>query len=280
MSGQDKIYEMINNKIIELLESGEVPWNKPWQGGEQKNFVSKKAYRGINPFLLASANYACPYWVSFKQAKKLGGMVRKGEKGLPVIFWKWLEITDKNTDEKKTIPFLRYYTVFNLEQTDGIDIPKPKVFDFNPIEQADKMLNGMPNRPPIEHKQARAFYRPSDDLINMPQKELFVNPEEYYSTLFHELVHSTGHKSRLGRHDNNLPAYFGSKDYSKEELVAEFGSAFLCGHCNIEKKTIDNSAAYISGWLKQLRNNKKWLVQSSAQAQKAADYIRGIKYDN
>jgi len=280
VSGQRKIYEMINNRIIGLLEKDEIPWKKPWISGDPVNFISGKPYRGINPFILISSGFSCPYWVSFKQAKGKGGRVKKGEKGFPVVFWKWIEVQDPESESgKKRVPFLKYYTVFNLEQTEGIDIPESQTRDFNPITKAEKVIHEMPNAPVIEHIEHRAYYRPSEDVVNMPKANLFQSDEEYYSTLFHELTHSTGHKSRLNRDEISNISLFGSHDYSKEELVAEMGSAFLCGHCGIEPAVIENQAAYIQNWLKKLQSNKKWLVYAAAKAQKAADFILGVEHE-
>ena len=215
VSEQRKIYEMINNRIITLLEKGEVPWRKPWVSGEPANFITKKPYRGINPFILISSGFSCPYWVSFKQAKEIGGRIKKGEKGFPVVFWKWIEVKDSDSDSgKKHVPFLRYYTVFNLEQTEGIEIPKPETREFHPITQAEKVIHEMPNAPMIEHNEPRAYYQPPEDRVNMPKSNLFQSNEEYYSTLFHELTHSTGHKSRLDRDEISKVNLFGSHDLS------------------------------------------------------------------
>jgi antirestriction protein ArdC len=278
-TGQDKIYEMITDKIIEQLEKGTVPWRMPWNGyvkGFPQNFTSKKDYRGINIFLLKLAMRSTPYWITYKQAKQLKGSVKKGEKGYPVIFWKFLETTDKETGEKKNVPLLRYYTVFNLDQCEGIALPEidqPETREFSPIERVEKIINDMPNKPTINHNEARAFYRPAADLVNMPKKELFISDAEYYSTLFHELAHSTGHLSRLNRESEAKNHMFGSADYSKEELIAEMGAAFLCAESSIENETIENSAAYIAGWLSKLKNDKKILIQAAGKAQKATDYI-------
>ena len=142
VSGQRKIYEMINDRIIGLLEKGEIPWRKPWVSGDPVNFITRKPYRGINPFILISSGFSCPYWVSFKQAKGKGGRIKKGKKGFPVVFWKWIEVQDSESETgKKRVPFLRYYTVFNLEQTEGIDIPEAQTRDFNPITKAEKVIH-------------------------------------------------------------------------------------------------------------------------------------------
>ncbi|MDA2927731.1 zincin-like metallopeptidase domain-containing protein [Acidobacteria bacterium AH-259-G07] len=272
----------MTDKILEKLEQGTVPWHQPWSTEMSKNLVTKREYRGINVFVLGSMGYANPYWLTFKQADLFGGHVTRGEKSTPVVFWKWMEKNtgDLNEDGEPRIkhyPVLRYYNVFNLEQCD--DIPAEKVpslkgkLDFHPIQRAEKVVQEMPGPPKIERKSRQAFYQPSTDTIQMPPTELFRSDEEYYSTLFHEMTHSTGHRSRLHRFDNEDLAPFGSTDYSREELIAEMGATFLCGHCKIVNRTIDNSAAYIQGWVKRLRNDKKLVVLAGAQAQKAADFI-------
>lgn len=274
---QTDIYERINKKIFHLLEKGEIPWHKPWMSGEPANFITKRPYRGINPFILVSSGYSCPYWVSFKQAKTKGGRIKKGEKGFPVVFWKWIEKYDQNDESvKRKVPLLRYYTIFNLEQTEGIEIPTLKQRNFRSISEAERIIHHMPRAPAIEHHEAKAYYLPSQDLVNMPNPNLFRSDEAYYSTLFHELTHCTGHASRLNRTELSKVNMFKSHDYSKEELVAEMGSAFLCGRCGISPKVIDNQTAYIQAWLKQLQCNKKWLVYAAAKAQKAVDFILGI----
>ncbi len=272
-------YDIVTEKIIDLLVAGTVPWRKPWAGGGElpKNLVSKRGYRGVNIFLLASMAYESPFWMTFNQARKLGGMVKKGEKACPVVFWKWLDFDDQKAGKSKRVPMLRYYHVFNASQCEGIDDKVPPVQiaerDIDPIDQAEQIINDMPRRPEITNGQARAFYRPDRDLVNVPRRQLFNSAEEYYSTLFHELVHSTGHESRLARHDSKDAVHFGSASYSKEELVAEMGSAYICNSCSIAEETINNSAAYIAGWLKRLKNDKTFVVKAASQAQKAVDFI-------
>ena len=282
MANEILSYKVITDKILEKLEQGTVPWHQPWSTEMSKNLVSKKEYRGINVFLLGSMGYANPYWLTYKQADQLGGHVRRGEKSTPVVFWKWMEknTADLNEDGEprvKSYPVLRYYKVFNLDQCDEIPVEKIPALetrqDFHPIQEAEAVVRDMPHAPKIDHKSRQALYRPSTDSIEMPPGELFGSDEEYYSTLFHELTHSTGHRSRLHRFNDEELAPFGSGDYSKEELIAEMGAAFLCGHCTIVNRTIDNSAAYIQGWLNRLRNDKKLVVLAGAQAQKAADCI-------
>lgn len=279
-----KVYEVINSRIIELLEQGSVPWRKTWHAEScmPKNLVSKKEYRGINIFLLGCQEYSSPYWLTFKQAADKGGHVRKGEKSTPVVFWKWIDRKDvdgADTEESNgngKVPLLRYYSVFNVEQVDGIIAPpSPESItnQFSPIQIAQEIIAGMPLRPEVKHGGNQPAYSPMLDYVRMPEPSSFLSPEEYYATAYHELVHSTGHSSRVGRKGILEPSYFGSHEYSKEELVAEMGAAFLCGVAGIGHRTIENSAAYIRGWLKSLKNDKKMLVMAAAQAQKAADYI-------
>ncbi len=281
MKGRGNAYQIVTDRIIELLEQGTVPWQKPWKGGGQaQNLVSKRSYRGINQFLLNASSYASPYWLTFNQTKKLGGSIKKGAKSTPVVFWKWLEVKDKDTGEKKEVPFLRYYRVFNLEQTKGIEPPAEDQAPgrpFNVIERCEQVMAGMPNPPALQHQVQAAWYSPRKDLVNMPRPETFVSDEEYYSTLFHEMVHATGHESRLNRPTLVDMAPFGSTNYSKEELVAEMGAAMLCGVTGIVNQTIDNTAAYIQGWLGKLRKDSTLVVQAAAQAQKAVDYMHGVK---
>lgn len=288
------VYDIITDRIIERLEQGFIPWQKPWNGdAEPTNLISKKAYRGINVFLLGSSGYSSPYWLSYKQAGQLGGQVRKGEKGMPVVFWKrstYIPKAKPGDDENETVEaktglLLRYYTVFNVAQCDGLDmakIPALQERDFDPLEECENIVENMPKRPDIRHGEARAYYSPGADYVNMPRRELFKGEVEYYSTLFHELAHSTGHKSRLERKgvtgSSGDWTAFGTTPYAQEELVAEMGSAYLCGHAGIEPAVIDNAAAYIQSWLGKLRKDKKILIYAAAQAQKAADFILGRKF--
>ncbi len=279
----NKVYDIVTDQVLRLLESGTVPWHQPWSGGgAPRNLASGKAYRGINPFLLASTGFASPYWLSYKQAQARGGNVRKGEKSTLVVFWKlWdRESTDASGETStKRLPILRYYRVFNAEQCDGINAPALEAIDFEPIARCESVVAAMPKPPTLTHGEPRAYYRPLTDTVNMPDRERFNSPPEYYSTLFHELTHATGHVSRLGRKGIEDIQPFGSSDYSREELVAEMGAAFLCGHCSIESATLDNSAAYINGWLRQLRNDPMLVVQAAGLAQRAADCILGVKWD-
>lgn len=283
-------YERITNAMIALLEAGTVPWRKPWRGGAAnapKSLATGRNYRGINVFILHCAamarGYRSPLWCTFNQAKKRGGSVMKGEKGTQVVLWRWIEKEDEKTGEKKRIPFLRVFTVFNLEQTEGVDVDAQveptEELDFVPVDAAEAIVEGMPSRPRIE-TGSRAAYSPTLDYVEMPAREDFVSVEEWYSTLFHELGHATGHESRLNRPEvAEGVSPFGSKDYSREELVAEMTAAFLCGEAGIDAPVIENSAAYVAGWLKKLKEDKKAVVIAAQRAQKAADYILDRKVE-
>ncbi len=272
------IYEQITERIITLLMQGAVPWQKPWKArtGLPRNLVSGKPYRGINVFLLLAMSYESPFWLTFRQALQLGGSVRNGEKSCPVVFWKQTTIEDRETHEPQKIPLLRYYSVFNVAQCEGIKIgTEPGETTINRIIKPDDIVAHMPQCPIIKHGMSRAFYSPSEDCVSLPEWERFERAEGYYATLFHELVHATGHESRLNRPTLTEKAGFGSNPYCKEELIAEMGAAFLCGQAEIVERTINNSAAYLKHWLEQLKNDRTLIVSAAAQAQKAADFILG-----
>lgn len=283
---KNDVYQIVTDKMIEALEKGVCPWQKPWKTTSSdilpSNYISRKPYQGLNVFLLLCSGYSCPYFVTFKQAKELGGSVKKGEKGWMVVYWNFLPKKDTQGNpimengKPKMIPFLRYYTVFNLEQTEGIKWDKPKAPEglaFSPNEACEQIVKQMPNAPVITFSGNSAYYAPSLDRVNIPPKESFVSIAKLYSTLFHELVHSTGHASRLNREGITSLEGFGSDSYSREELVAEMGAAFLCGHAGILNETADNSAAYLANWIKKLREDSKLIVKAATQAQKAANYI-------
>jgi antirestriction protein ArdC len=281
------VYSIITEQIVKQLESGVVPWRKPWTTDFPKSLRSLKEYRGLNVLMLACQDYASPYWLTFNQAKALGGNVKQGEHSSLVTFWKKSPYTKRNVetgeDETRNGFLLRYYRVFNLAQTDGIaeklglSVTRESAKRIPDIEACERIIRQMRNAPKIEESSA-AWYKPLTDTVGIPPKSRFVGAEEYYSTLFHELGHSTGHKSRLDRECFGNPIQFGSESYSKEELVAEFTASFLCGHSGIAPKTIDNSAAYLKGWLSRLRSDSKLLVSAASHAQRAADYILGTTF--
>lgn len=279
------VYQIVTDKIVDLLEQGTVPWRVPYRGGSgghPKNLKSSRPYRGVNVFLLAveawAKGYESAYWLTFKQAREKGGAVRKGEKSALVVFWKQLEVEDRETREPTKIPVLRYYRVFNVAQCEGVeapDIAQYEPLNFTPIEAAQRIVEGYSDAPPIESGGTVPCYSPAQDVVRMPEPERFVSAEEYHGCLFHELAHSTGHSKRLHRGLDKEAAGFGSESYSKEELVAEMAAAYLCNHAGIGPATIDNTAAYLQGWLKKLRDDKRLIVHAAGAAQKAADWILG-----
>jgi antirestriction protein ArdC len=274
------VYDIVTERLTSMIEKGNIPWRKPWSecaGTMPANAISHRPYHGLNHFWLESIRedkqYPLNLWLTYKQASELGGQVRKGEKGAMVIFWKFLDATT-DTGEKDTIPMLRYYTVFNVAQCDNLEgkykIPAP----VPPLPQSS-VYDNMPNHPALKHAGGRAFYRPSEDFVNMPEAK-FAQDNEYFSVLYHELSHSTGHASRLARFTPKDNHDFGSADYSREELVAEMASAFVCAATATDNdQTMINSAAYIQSWLGALKNDKTMLVYAASRAQKAADYILG-----
>ena len=272
--------EIITENVLKQLEQGVAPWRKPWLTSIPRNLISKNPYRGLNVFLLATQGYGSPYWLTFNQAKQLRAHVRQGEKSTLVSFWKFNEYANENREtgetENKTSALLRYYRVFNIEQCEGLrslhgDDRKP----VNPVAECESIANQMPNAPRIE-QHSRAFYRPSADIVGMPSRNCFESPEAYYSTLFHELTHSTGHTSRLNRFEENSTDHqFGSESYIKEELIAEMGAAMLAGMAGISQATLSNSASYLQSWIDRLKSDSRLIVSAASHAQKAADYILG-----
>lgn len=311
-----EIYESVTNAFIESLKKNEIPWQRPWNKlGAHSNYVSGNSYRGVNPMLLEISaitnGFSDTRWLTYKQADRLSFKkwikknnlpddkeswkkykaacrkdsseaykgIRVGEKSTLITFWKRIAVQDKDDDEeKKVIPLLRKIHVFNVEQSD-LDIPpiETEVIDFSPIEEAEKIMEEWKDKPKIEHVGDSACYIPSQDLIQMPKKETFHSEEHYYGTLFHEAIHSTGHKSRLNR---GFGSNFGDEKYSKEELVAEIGSSFLKAHAKIETQdTIENSEAYVRNWIKALEEDPKMIIQASGKAQRATDFVLQNEYE-
>ena len=290
-SEKTTVYQVITDRILTLLDSGIVPWRKGWTGGRTGNLprnIRGRAYRGINTWLLLSLGYENPYFLTYKQAAELGGKVRAGEKGMSVILWlpREYQDTDAETGKVKTkrVLTLRYYTVFNIEQTEGCKFPKTVQASLEPnevvavpevvaIEAAEAILAGYKDGPIVTFDgNGRAFYVPREDSIHLPKRESFVSASAYYNTRFHEMSHSTGHESRLKR---DIMNHFGSHDYGVEELTAEFSAAFLASMAGLEPDVIDNSAAYIASWKSTIKADPKLVITAAGRAQKSADYILG-----
>lgn len=289
-SKQD-VYAMVTDQVVKALESGTVPWRQPWQAsGFPKSMSTGKNYRGANVFLLGltatTEGYSSPWWGTYKQIEERGGQVRKGEKSTLVVFWKKGTYSKPDADgeaSEKSYVMLRYFRVFNAEQADGLPAKfytAPDAQPIAPIDACDLIARGYIGRPPVGHGGDRAFYSPSRDHIQMPARDAFKVSEEYYSTLFHEMTHSTGHASRLNREGIVEGHSFGDELYSKEELIAEMGAAMLCGLAGIENVTLGNSAAYLASWVRVLKGDAKLVVSAAAAAQKAADHITGATFDD
>jgi len=274
------VYKIVNDRIIELLEKGMIPWQQPWtDSGHPKNLISDRDYRGINVWLLNSLHYQRNLFLTYNQAKELGATIKKGEKAYPVVFWKWLEKENKETNEIEKVPILRYYNVFNIDQCSGIPIEKiPDIIqkENSPLETCEQIISEMPKRPKIYHLEQRAFYDRISDSINVPKIETFRSSVDYYATLFHELVHSTGHNDRLARKELLSSKGMRTGDYATEELTAEMGASYLKSYAGIPIEQLENNAAYIHHWLEQLKNDKRFIVHASSQAQKATDFILKI----
>lgn len=283
LSNNQKI-EQLTDKLIAKMEEGKMNWNKPWNNiagaGMTCNYLSKRPYRGINLVMTMFSGFSSPYYLTFKQVVKLKGNVIKGSKATRISFWKPIvkTVEDEVTGEKKTSKFLimQEYNVFNADQIEGIDFEEQKIEDklnnFGTVDAIENLVNEMEDKPNIDIRtRNRACYSPTFDKIEMPEKGQFKTLEEYYSTLIHELVHSTGHTSRL---DRLKPSFFGSHDYSFEELVAELGSAFILSLTGVAcENTEKNSAAYLQGWVSKFKEDKLMLHKAASQAQKAVDFI-------
>lgn len=276
------IYEAVTDRIVQQLEQGVIPWHKPWTGLQSGAIsgTTGKPYSLLNQMLLGKPGE----WYTWNQMQKLGGKVRKGEKSSMVVFWKQQAIKEEDpaTGEKveRMIPMLKYFNVFHIDQTEGIEAKTidPETYDPATDEKADAIIADYLQRSGVklEHRQGdKAFYSPSTDRVVLPLREQFQEMAAYYSTAFHELTHSTGHSSRLNRLTGK--AFFGNEEYSREELVAEIGAAALLAHCGIETDvSLRNSAAYIKSWLNALRNDKRMIVTASGAAAKAFELITGI----
>lgn len=274
---QFDIYETVTARIIEQLEKGVIPWEKPWSGvqGGAISGSTGKPYSLINQMLLGKPGK----YFTFKQVTERGGQVRKGEKSSVVVFWKQVPIKETDSDGnpvEKLVPMLRYFNVFHIDQCSNITARHIPV-EQPPVASAEEVISrySEQQRLTIEHRKCdEAFYSPARDRVVVPLREQFQSVAEYYGTLFHELTHSTGHKNRLNR--IKATAHFGDNEYSQEELVAEIGSAALLNQSGIETaRSLRNSAAYIQSWLKALKNDKRMIVHASGQAAKAVNFILG-----
>lgn len=274
------IYGIINEKILSKLNAGIIPWKKPWKNQLAISYVTKKPYSLLNQILLGEGGE----FITFNQVTERGGHVRKGAKSKMVVFWKMIkktETVEEDGEEKavvRVIPMLRYYNVFNIKDCEGIKPHLPEDAEDNEAESdeaADAVISDYLSREniPLHFGGNAAYYAPTEDAITLPRKEAFSQTAEYYSTAFHEIVHSTGHNTRLNRQILNQ---FGSKEYAREELVAEMGAAYSLGRLGIDtQSSLTNSTAYIQSWKKRIEEDKYLFVSTAGKAEKACDYIFG-----
>lgn len=268
----DKIQKAIQNKVLAMLEEGTIPWRKTWnlECGTAKNIITNKAYRGSNYFMLNCQGYSSPYWMTFKQAKNLGGFVRKGQKSTPITVWYTVK-PKEGEEEKKQRGYFGMALVFNLAQTDEVKVPKReedevKKYNNDPLANCEQILSEFTDPPAVKWGM-KPCYNLTQDIIGMPKIKKFESSEEFYAVYFHEMGHSTRHLTRLNRIKTS---------YAKEELVAEMTACFLCGSAGIETATIDNQVAYINEWRKEISKDPKIIMQAASEAQKAANYIMNI----
>jgi antirestriction protein ArdC len=293
-------YQEVTDAVIQALEEGTVIWQCPWNSaGLPKNITTGIQYRGWNLFWLnfhsSLKGYTAPHYITYKQAQQLGGTIKKGQSGTKIIYWATIELKDNaangnqeqpvtaNSDEKpqtRIVP--KVHTVFNVDQTEGIEFPEVESLlksEHEQIEACEQVVANMPNPPRLITNGSQAFYSPVSDTVVVPSLQSFNQAESYYSTLFHELAHSTGHQTRLNRKELVDTDGFGKATYAKEELTAEMTAAFLCAITGIQQSTIANSAAYIQNWLKALRNDETLVIKAATQVQRASDYTLDLTYE-
>jgi antirestriction protein ArdC len=275
------VNQKLTDKIVEMLDAGVVPWHKPWATSPAINAITGRRYKGINVWLLAANTFTDPRWITYNKAKEFGGQVRKGEQATFIVLWS--PYTTTKDGEDVTRFFLKYFNVFNIEQIDGMDdsklvkLQKKNTTVKEAQEAADVIIAEMPNPPKIVYGGDVASYHMATDIVNVPLMETFESADAFYSTHFHELTHSTRGARRLNR--DNESNEFGCENYAKEELVAEFGAAFLSAHAGIVT-TIANSAAYIANWRTAISDDKTLVMSAASKGDKAANYILGIEEES
>lgn len=276
------VYSQVTDRVLEMMEQHGSNWVNPFarkgKSAMPVNIASKKHYRGINTLLLGWSGFTSPVWGTYKQWNERDCQVRKGEKSTTIVFWQFVEREDE-TGKKQTIPFLKYYNVFNADQVDGYEA---EVIEEAPVADRIAAAEDFFRRIPAQitfSDQGKAYYSPARDSVHVPALDIFeatptsTAAECYYSTIAHELVHWTGHKSRLNRDQLNG---FGSEDYAREELVAELGAAFLCASLGISAEPRADHAHYLNGWIKKLGDHKREFVSAAAAATKAVDYLTAL----
>lgn len=290
-SSRPDVYTRITDKIVAALEQGTRPWIKPWNAEHAAGRITKPLrhngtpYSGINIIMLwqaaAASGYSAPIWMTFKQALELGASVRKGEHGELVVYANSITRTEQNEkgeDVDVDIPFMKGYTVFNVEQIDGLpthyyQLAEPSLDPVARVEHAERFFSAL--RADIRHGGGQAYYAAGSDHVQMPPFETFRDAQSYYAVLAHECTHWTKHKSRLDRDFGRQK--WGDAGYAREELVAELGSAFICADLELTLEPREDHASYIESWLKVLQDDKRAIFSAAAHAQRAADYLQGLQ---
>lgn len=285
------LYSRITNAIIADLETGVRPWTKPWSAEHLAGHITRplrptgEPYSGVNVILLwteaAARGFTAPIWITFRQALALGGHVRKGEHGATVVYANRItrtEAGDNGQDIERSIPFLKAYTVFNVDQVEGLPAhyygrPEPRLDPAQRIAQADPFFAA--TKADIRHGGNQAYYAIQPDYVQVPPFECFEDPEGYYATLAHECTHWTRHPTRLDRDFGRKR--WGDEGYAREELVAELGAAFLCADLGLELTPRPDHASYIDSWLQVLKDDKRFIFTAAAHAQRAADFLHALQ---
>ncbi len=286
------LYQSVTDKIVSSLEQGVRPWMQPWSAEHAAGRITRPlrangvAYQGINVLVLwseaMSKGYSAPIWMTFRQALELNAHVRKGERGSTIVYASTITRNDRDEatgeETEATIPFLKSYTVFNVEQIEDLPpqyhaVAEPRLDPVQRIERADAFF--ATTRADIRHGGNRAYYNIGADFVQMPSFEAFRDAESYYATLAHECTHWTRHDSRLAREFGRKRC--GDAGYAMEELVAELGSAFLCADLDLTPEIREDHAAYIASWLEVLKNDKRAIFSAAAHAQRAADFLGGLQ---
>lgn len=290
------LYEEVTEKIIRMIELGVAPWRRTWSTyGLARNYATGHIYTGINLLLMNNTSHLIPYFMTYAQIKERGGHIKQGAKAEMVIYFNvyYKDANDQTLEKEdarirlssgediQILKFIKYYNVFNIADIKGIEfkLTEIRLSPNEKIAHCEQIIEHMPNPPEIKvEKSNRAFYSPIFDFIVMPAREQFESAEAYYATLFHELIHSTGHIKRLGREEVVNLTGFGSVPYCREELVAEMGASFLCSIAQIDYSDLfENSAAYLSGWLTKLRADSRFIFKAAAEGQKAVEYICNLQ---
>lgn len=281
------IYDLVTSRILARMEQGVVPWHKTWTTGLPKSLASGREYRGINLLLLSASEYSSGYWLTYREALRLGGHVRRGERATPVVYWKWRTPEEREklraergiADPAPCVPFSS--AVFNLDQVEGVPPPAdaPTTPESNRLAPAEQLIGAIPQPPEIRHCITQdPAYLPGEDRIVLPHLSQFNSAHEYYATLFHELMHATGHPKRLNRFSSS--EVLSRRDYSFEELVAELGAAFLGAIVRLENPRVEElQTGYLAGWMKAFRDDSQVLLRAASAAQRGVDFLRGLHRD-